>query len=178
LNSFRNVSTFVLIAAPAVSTLVGAGAPQREKRARAQENMRGNSIFLAAAACVATTVVGIAWWRPASRLGWEPISPSAIKAIATCDGPLYNSYESGGILIWFVPGTPVFVDNRQDPYALDFLATIHRVERDGQYEELFQRYQPRCAVTGSDSPVAKRLRADSTWAERYADAKWVIFARQ
>jgi hypothetical protein len=178
LSSFRNVSTFLLIAAPAVSALVGSRTRERAIPRPAKENTRGNLIFFAIAASVAATVVGVSWWRPALRLGWEPISAAAIRTIAKCDGPLYNSYESGGILIWFVPETPVFVDNRQDPYTLDFLATIHRVERDGRYEELFDRYQPRCALTGSNSAVATRLQADTAWSEQYTDASWVIFKRR
>jgi hypothetical protein len=178
LSSFRNVSTFLLIAAPAVSTLVGSRGREGAASQPTKENTRGNLIFFAVAASVAATVVGVSWWRPAVRLGWEPISAAAIRTIATCQGPLYNSYESGGILIWFVPGTPVFVDNRQDPYTLDFLAAIHRVERDGLYDDLFARYQPRCALTASNSAVATRLQGDMAWTERYADAKWVIFQRR
>jgi hypothetical protein len=175
--SFRNVSTFLLVAAPALSTLAGLGRANRERRGLPKENDRVNMTILLAAAAVAAAVVATAWRSPAPGLGWRPMSSQIAQAVAACEGPLYNSYDAGGPLIWLLPDRLVFVDNRQDPYSVEFLRDIHRLERDGDYQSLFERHDVRCALTETDSPVAIHLRSDARWSVRQADAKWVIFER-
>lgn len=175
--SFRNVSVFVLVAAPAVATLTGLGPQPRSVRAAPRENDRVNAGVLAAAAVVVGTIVTMVWRAPAPSLGWRPISPDAVEAVEACSGPLYNTYEGGGFLIWFVPQKPVFVDNRQDPYPPEFLRAIHQLERDGQYDALFTRYRVGCAVVAPGSPVAQRLGDDSAWSLRHADERWMVFER-
>ena len=93
-----------------------------------------------------------------------------------CQGPLYNDYDSGGDLIWFLPERPVFVDNRQDPYPLPFLLEHIAVER-GQkpYRPLFDRWGIRCAFLPADGRTTKRLVADG-WTQRFRDKRWAVLA--
>jgi len=119
----------------------------------------------------------MAWARPPARLGWQPISATAIAAIRSCGGPLYNTYGDGGILIWFVPDVPVFIDNRQDPYPKDFLHANKAVEMTGAFEGLFNRYAITCAAVALDSKVGQQLRAAQAWRLSLADDRWAVFRR-
>jgi len=177
MTSFRNVSTFLLLAAPAVSTLAGLGRLPGKRRDLPKENDRVNAGILLAAAAIAAAIVAAAWLKSAPGLGWRPMSPQIVQAVAACRGPLYNSYDAGGPLIWLLPDRPVFIDNRQDPYSVDFLRAIHRLERDGDYQSLFEQHGIQCALTETESALAARLRSDAGWSLRQADAKWVIFER-
>lgn len=175
--SLRNVSVFLLVAAPALSRLAALGGQPKRIRLQPKENDRVNAAILGSAAVIVATIVAMVWHTPAPLLGWRPISSEAVDAVATCPGPMYNTYQAGGVLMWFVPQKLVFVDNRQDPYPIEFLREIHRLELDGEYETLFSRYNVRCAVVAPESPIAKRLRSDSAWSLRHADERWVVFDR-
>ena len=87
-----------------------------------------------------------------------------------CDGPLYNQYDEGGYLIWFVPEKPVFVDSRQDPYPLRAHARGAR-RRSGERGALPPAVRAlgiRCAFLPVASPTVAALDRDG-WATRYRD---------
>jgi hypothetical protein len=131
--SLRNVPTFMMIAAPAVSRLLHAH--ERRAQQTASSGPRPTrerplvAVALVAAALVAGLgIVAIAWHQEWPRLGWQPIDRREAHAIAACPGPLYNDYASGGPIIWFVPSQPVFIDSRQDPYPIAFVQAATAVE--------------------------------------------------
>ena len=64
---------------------------------------------------------------------------------------MYNHYDNGGPLIWFVPEQPVFIDSRQHPYPASFVVEHFDVEDSGNYAPLFARY-------GSAVPCCLRTR--------------------
>ena len=94
------------------------------------------------------------------RLQWEPLSPGAIKAATGCPERLYNRYDDGGYLLWFVPSRRIFIDSRQDPYPLALLQEHLRNENAGDYAGTFTRYGIHCAFLPTTSPVAEHLRRD------------------
>ena len=126
---------------------------------------------LSAAGAIAA--VAICWTHPLERLGWRPVPPAVATAIRACPGPLYNRYNEGSFLIWFVPDVPVFIDSRQDPYPPDLLAAHFAAERTGDVHDLFARYGIGCAALPPASRVAKRLIADG-WAKTHDDKLWVV----
>jgi hypothetical protein len=81
------------------------------------------------------------------------LSPEIIAAVRGCDGPLFNTYDIGGELIWFVPEKPVFIDNRFDPYPIELFIAAALAEESGDYQALFTRYGVRCALV----PVGQRI---------------------
>lgn len=123
------------------------------------------------------SVVGIsaAWSLPLPRLGWRPIPAPAVAAIRDCGGPLYNRYNEGGYLIWFVPEVPVFIDSRQDPYPAQLLAADIDAENTGEYRTMFAEHGIRCAALPPQSPVSKHLAAGG-WRQLYRDETWVVQA--
>lgn len=177
--SVRNVAPFLLTAVVAASRLIVAGG--RGERAAAPlgtgtDRPRLNLAIGVAAAAVALGAVAHAWALPAPMLGWRPITPAARAAIASCPGPLYNGYNVGGVLVWFVRDKPVFIDGRHDPYPPDLIVEDREVERGGDHRALFDRYGIRCAALSADAILAGKLRA-AGWRPRFADEEWVVLER-
>jgi hypothetical protein len=108
----------------------------------------------------------------------RPLSPAALARIADCPGPLYNSYDLGGPMIWFAPQRPVFVDSRNDPYPLPFLYESVMVEQSGRYQDLFERYEVKCAVVQPQRALATTLAHDPAWQELYRDDQAAVFSWQ
>jgi hypothetical protein len=100
-----------------------------------------------------------------------------VAAVRGCDGRLYNTYDSGGPLIWLVPERPVFVDNRQDPYPADLLFRAVIAEQRGEYRELFQAYDIGCALVPIKQPIYPALRQDPAWQEVYHDDTVAVLRR-
>ena len=174
----RNVPVFLLVGVPALGTLVASQWPPRIRKSARPENERLNALLVGIAGIGAALGVALAWAIPAERLGWRPISPAAIAAVRACNGPLYNTYGDGGVLIWFAPERPVFIDNRQDPYPPDLLRQNRQLEMDGVYDPAFDQYGITCAAVPAASVVGQRLKEDAAWIMTHADSLWMVFARR
>jgi len=176
LQAGRNVPVFMLAALPAVTSVLaarstaGGGSSRRERPVL-------NGALLTATGAASAAAVALAWTLPSPGLNWRPFSREALAAVSQCEGPLYNTYGAGGALIWFLPGRPVFLDNRQDPYPMELLTAARRAELGGDYEAVFRQYDIRCAVLPTASPIVAGLDGDSRWTRRYADAAWRVFER-
>lgn len=170
----RNIPLFLLLAIPAITRLMMLREPALESsRAVRREHPALNTTVLAGFVVLAGFGVAYAWRLPLQRLHWEPLSAGAITAVADCPGPLYNRYDDGGYLLWFVQSRRVFVDSRQDPYPLPFLQEHLRTENSGAYADVFTRYGIRCAFLPPASPIAKNLQRDR-WLPLYQDNDWVV----
>lgn len=176
--TLRNVPMFMLVATPTVSALTRADAARREKKRPTRERTGVNAAILGITSAACALVVIVAWTTKAPALDWQPLSTAAIRAVSECSNPLYNTYEGGGPLIWFVPEKKVFIDNRQDPYPADLLSAARELETDGHYESLFTKYGIRCAVVPVAAPTAVNLRSDAEWKPAFADARWMVFTRR
>lgn len=171
-NSIRNIPAFVLAAMP---VLIAATRPADGlvPGPRGDKSLVNTGLALAAAVASLVLVAG-AWTNPPARLGWDPLPRAAQEAITACPGNLYNRFDEGGYIIWLVPQTPVFVDNRQDPYPQDFLERHIRTEMSGDYREIFADHGIECAALPVTSATAQSLEADG-WTSRYRDAEWLVF---
>lgn len=171
-SSIRNIPAFVLAAMPVLIAATrrsgGIVAGPRDEKSPAN----GAIALATAVACLA--VVALSWVNPPARLGWDPLPSAAQDAIAACPGNLYNRFDEGGYIIWLVPQTPVFVDNRQDPYPQDFLERHFRTERSGDYQEVFADYGVACAALPVTSPTAAALMRDG-WTVVHQDSVWLVF---
>jgi hypothetical protein len=174
----RNVPVFLLVAVPALATLIASRWPPKARKSAKPENERLNGVLVCIAGAGALVGIGLTWSIPADRLGWRPISAGAAAAVRACRGPLYNTYGDGGVLIWFVPERPVFIDNRQDPYPPDLLRLNRQLEMDGDYRAAFDHYRIGCAALPAASLVAARLKEDTAWGITYSDDTWTILERR
>jgi hypothetical protein len=176
LTSSRNVPPFLLLAAPAIAVLIESHFASRALRMHKHERPVLNLCVLAVAVIASVTTVGNAWAAQNPRLQWQPLPAQAIAAIRGCPERLYNNYDDGGYLIWFVPERKVFLDSRQDPYPASLIQNHIQAELSGNYQALFSRYQIECALTKTGTPLANRLLSDG-WHTRYADMTWQVFSR-
>ena len=124
-------------------------------------------------ALISISVVAAMWLIDHPMLGWRPVPLQVAEAVSDCPGPLYNRYDEGGYLIWAVPGTPVFIDSRWDPYSEDFLRLHQRTEAVGAYPEVFDRYDVGCAALPPISPTALALERDG-WVVAARTADWLV----
>jgi hypothetical protein len=188
----RNIGSFALLAFPAATRLLAVSTSARvaslsESLRRVLEgegegaagalNARRNRQQIVVCGAVVAGLVAVGWARPLSFSNWQPISEPARAAIASCPGQVYNEYNEGGYLVWFVPEKPVFIDGRQDPYSVSFLALAQRLGDDvGARVATFDRYGIRCAALAPDSHMASSL-LQSGWQPRYRDRRWVVLSR-
>jgi hypothetical protein len=168
----RNVPVFLLVAMPAFSRLLWEGQVATSTRPEPWRSALHLGV-LTAGAGAAAAFVAFVWLARPDRLGWRPMSPEAASAIRACEPPIYNAYNEGGYLVWFVPGQPVFLDSRQDPYPVALVQAHIRAEQQQDYLPLFRRYGIRCAVFSSASEGPSRLSALG-WRERFRDRQWVV----
>jgi hypothetical protein len=170
----RNIPLFVLLAVPAITQLlVMQHAGTMRVTSVRRERFALNVALLVALIVMAGGSVGYAWQVPAARLEWEPMSARTIDAVASCPGQVYNRYDDGGYLLWFVPSRRVFIDSRQDPYPLELLREHLRTENSGDYTGLFATYGIRCAFLPPESPIAANLRRDG-WLPLSQDRRWIV----
>jgi hypothetical protein len=174
--SLRNVPTFMMIAAPALSRVLHPRVKAAASPAAPQRHPPRDLGMIAAALLAGLFVVASAWRQSWPMLGWRPIDSAEARAIAACPAPLYNTYESGGPIIWFVPSQPVFIDSRQDPFPVSFVQEATAVEATGNYEATFAKWHINCAALPPQSPTAARLAKDG-WRLRFSDGRWQVLER-
>jgi len=180
--SLRNIAPFAIVAAPAATHLLGERFRLRRLFHRAAaappspDHPRVNLAIFAGLAVTALALVTAAYVVRDPWLGWQPVSRKALAAVESCHAPLFNHYDDGGVLIWFAPDRPVFVDSRQDPYPLPFMLEAIAVERgDRPYAPLFAKWGIGCAFLKSSSKMVDRLRGDG-WRVTSLDDRWAVLA--
>jgi hypothetical protein len=94
-------------------------------------------------------------------------------------GPLYNTFDWGGFLTWYMPDYPVAIDGRTDLYGdeLDFL--FFNSER-GDDSYVNDPYLNEAGVVLLDrtKPLATVLRGDQRFQKIYEDPLAVVFIRR
>lgn len=175
LTSARNIPPFVVLAVPAIALLYGLRSPETRPTRIRIERPAFNVAVLVSLSIVAAGSIAHAWTAETKRLGWHPLPPEAIAAVAACPEHLYNRYDEGGYLIWFVPSRKVFLDSRYYPYPLALIREHVRVETSGDYRSLFERHGIRCAFIPADSLLRRRL-VEAGWRLQYEGVSWVVLA--
>jgi hypothetical protein len=170
----RNVGPFLMIAVPAVTSLVQVGRGPVARR-DAQRPLLNRAIMSSAALAVGITLVW-AYRNEIPHLQWAPVPPGALIALRQCPDNLYNRYDEGGYLLWFAPDRRVFLDGRQDPYPPELVLEHIRMETvGGDYKATFSRYGIHCAYLPTVSPTAVHLSA-SGWKTLYRDSQWAVLS--
>jgi hypothetical protein len=169
--SIRHTAFFAVVALPLITRPFEATVPANRRSAALGVLHLG---LLLALMVGGVLVVQRTW---AATIIRPPLAPGAVAAVRACDGRLYNTYDSGGPLIWLVPERPVFVDNRQDPYPADLLFRAVIAEQRGEYRELFQSYDIGCALVPVKQPIYPALRQDPAWQEVYHDDTVAVLQR-
>ena len=95
-------------------------------------------------------------------------------------GPMFNSYNWGGYLIWHLwPDYPVFVDGRTDLYGDEILSEylLIRFAQPG-FQEIFDEYGINFVLTEAEGFTDNFLALDDDWALAYSDDVAVIYVRE
>lgn len=175
IDASRNMTMFVVAATPLVVHLLRRAAPAPGEDAPAADAVPFARPALAAVAVVGAVVTAAVYVVAPAGLGWHPISPRIVRAVESCPGHVYTSYDSGAYLIWFAPEVKVFADNRQDPYP-ERILDLSILASDSPYIDVFRRYDVRCAALLTwGTRTIDTLRRDG-WTTTAADAHWVVLA--
>jgi hypothetical protein len=128
------------------------------------------TIALTLAALVSSSAVA----RADPDLSSFPVA--ALAALPTGPG-LLNEYDWGGFLIWYAPGTPVFVDGRLFPYVpkvLDDYRAVVGIHPD--WRAVIERRDVRALLLRPADPAAVRAR-ELGWRVLSASETYVLLAR-
>jgi len=172
----RHTALFTVAALPLISQVLTMLPQSAVRPAQARQGALNLALGGVVVLCCIALVGRV--WSDEHWMGWAPFSPQLIAAVRTCPGPLYNSYDTGGALLWFVPERAVFVDSRNDPYSVDLLFRAVIAEQQGDYQDLFQTYQITCALVPIQKPIYVALIQDARWQARYRDGQFALLQRQ
>ncbi|MBC7809838.1 MAG: hypothetical protein H7175_01755, partial [Burkholderiales bacterium] len=93
-------------------------------------------------------------------------------------GPMFNSYNWGGYLMFTLPDYPVFVDGRTDLYG-DFLNVYYNTTNGGDgWRETLDEYGINLVVVEAGGGLARNLRVDTGWRLAYEDDLAAVFVRE
>jgi hypothetical protein len=189
----RNISIVALLAPPLITRHVSAGiADLRDRRPRlasvldppaapnrypllnwALVGVVGLAVLVKVADAASPAANDLALRRKA------PVEAVDYLAQAQPAGPLFNSYNWGGYLMWrLYPAYPVFVDGRTDLYANDLLSAYVRTAQGAAgYAELLDQYSINLVLVETGSPLLARLDQTQAWVLIYADDIATLYQR-
>ncbi|MBN1872698.1 MAG: hypothetical protein JXA33_00575 [Anaerolineae bacterium] len=170
--AMRHTVLFTLVALPLITRLSIAHIPLKDTSISPR---RGLLYIIIAGVISILCVFLVIYQRANNPTRWRPFNASLIAALRECPGNLYNTYETGGILLWFVPERAIFVDSRNDPYPLDLLYAAMETEQSGEYQSLFQQHQITCALVQTQYPFYGAIQNDKDWVEVYNDVTFAVF---
>jgi hypothetical protein len=94
-------------------------------------------------------------------------------------GPLYNTFDWGGFLSWYMPDYPVAIDGRTDLYGDEIDTRFFRTQQgDASYAEDPYLNESHVILLSTKVPLASVLMTDSRFTLVYRDAIAVVFVRQ
>jgi hypothetical protein len=90
--------------------------------------------------------------------------------------PLYNTFDWGGFLTWYMPDYPVAIDGRTDLYGDDLDMSFLRCENgDASYVNDLYLNEAGVILLPQTKPLAKALRGDQRFKKIYEDRLAVVF---
>jgi hypothetical protein len=105
-----------------------------------------------------------------------PVAATAFLQDSELSGPIFNSYNWGGYLIWFLPDEAVFVDGRTDLYGDEFLRQYLDTARGGDdWRDTFDEYNIQLVMVEAQSGLARQLAGKTDWSLAYEDDMAVIY---
>jgi hypothetical protein len=94
-------------------------------------------------------------------------------------GPLYNSFDWGGFLIWYMPNYPVAMDGRNDLYGDDLDRLFISTQRgDESYTTNPYLNQAGVVLLQKSIPLARILTSDPRFELIYQDQMAAVFVRR
>jgi len=111
--------------------------------------------------------------------GWFPVKAVNFLRQNPQPGPLYNTFDWGGFLTWYMPDYPVAIDGRTDLYG-DELDMRFFDTGNGALSYITDPYLNESGVVllPKQAPLAALLNGDQRFQKVYEDRIAVVFARR
>lgn len=188
----RNIATFALVATPVFTYHLDAILAERgwvlNPVKRASPTMARLNVVLVTAIILGALVVIISYLNPKSvddaQEQFLPVRAAEFLNVQNPAGPMFNSYNWGGYLMFAAPQYPVFVDGRTDLYGDAFLTRWLSTATGGDgWRETLDEYGVNLVVVETGSGLARQLATDGEWTLIYPpagsdDEQAVIFSRE
>jgi hypothetical protein len=114
-----------------------------------------------------------------AQAAFLPVEATAYVKANALTGPMFNSYNWGGYLIFNLPDEPVFVDGRTDLYGDAFLQTYLNTAVGGEgWRDTLDEYDIQLVFVEAQSGLARQLRGEPGWMLAHEDNLAVVFARE
>jgi hypothetical protein len=111
--------------------------------------------------------------------GWFPVKAVNFLRQNPQPGPLYNTFDWGGFLTWYMPDHPVAIDGRTDLYGDDIDMRFFRSENgDPSYIDDPYLNESGVILLQKTKPLAAVLNADQRFQKIYEDPLAVVFVRR
>jgi hypothetical protein len=184
----RNIAVFAVVATPVLTIHLAAALDERgwnlKPARRVTPRMARLNVLLVAlvllGALAKVLVVLDAATVQEAQAEFLPVRAVDYLNTAQPPGPMFNSYNWGGYLLFARPDEPVFVDGRTDLYRDAFLTDDYlntATGRDG-WRETLDAYGIRLVVVETGSGLARALRDEPGWSLDYTDKQAVVFTRE
>jgi hypothetical protein len=189
--SLRNIPLFAIVAAPVLTRQAAhllqtrmragtAGEPARQATLMPRSILVLNWTLFASVTCVALLRVGMVVSAEAPIAKEFPVAAADYLLSARPPGPMLNSYNFGGYLIWrLYPIYPVFIDGRADVYGDAFMDEYYaRVwQGRGDWQAYLDRFNIRLVVVEKEGTLAALLRTQPQWKLAHEDSLAAVFQR-
>lgn len=181
----RNIGLYGLLAIPALARYADAAWGQYLPVSSAslrRQSTRLNWVLLSLVVVAALVKMGVALNPQEAIKGeQEGLPAKAVEFIQQKrpPGPLFNSYNWGGYLIYKLwPDYPVYIDGRTDLYDDAFIRRYLAVAAgDETWPQSLDEDGINLVLIESNSSLARLLRHDSAWTELYHDDMASVFCR-
>jgi len=108
----------------------------------------------------------------------KPVNAVNFLRKNTVPGPLYNSLDWGGFLIWYMPQYPVAIDGRNDLYGDEIDLRTYKSTLGDSYKSDPYLNESRVVLLPKELTLVSLLMIDSRFRLIYQDEIAVVFVRQ
>jgi hypothetical protein len=183
----RNIALLAVVAPPVLTRAAARGWAEVRARfpARAAESpTRITTLLNWTLLALAVAAAGVKVFVTAQPALNEPVVTASEPAAAAAflrqagpAGPLFNSYNWGGYLVWALPEYPVYIDGRTDLYPDAFLRDYLNTAAGGRgWQAALDARGVNLILVENGSPLAEAAHG-AGWRELYADAQAVVLER-
>ncbi|MBN1430140.1 MAG: hypothetical protein JXB07_17355 [Anaerolineae bacterium] len=183
----RNIATFALVAVPVFASHLDAFLTEHRLRLNSRRIPSSIRLLVLNWGMAALIVIGVAGkilsdFEPShleqARREVFPTDAVAFLEREQPPGPLLNSYNWGGYLIWEARDYPVYVDGRTDLYDDDFLrGYLKTYHAQSGWDKRLDDSGVNTVLVEASSPLAQVLALTDDWSMAYTDARSSLFVR-
>jgi hypothetical protein len=182
----RNIGLYGLLTIPALARYADAAWGQYlpvSSTSSRRQSARLNWVLLSLVICAALVKIGVVLNpQEAIKAEQEGLPAKAVQFIQENKpaGPLFNSYNWGGYLIFKLwPDYPVYIDGRTDLYDDAFIRRYLNAVAGGEgWQKTLDQDDINLVLIESDSTLARFLKGDPAWDILYQDTMATVFARK